>query len=252
MERVDASLHGWPLATWATKQETDTNYKRGARLGAAPRAHRRTCGSGSPATTCSTSPTPGCWRSAAASAPRSSSRCCWAWPPARRRWSSETVGGAAAVHARSCTRASSTSRSPTWCAGWRRAPARENFMSAVFELARRPALFDARAEPLPGVAVGLDPDPGSDRRTASQDRDDARSRRAAATASTTRRTPTRRVPPTAVGAGDSAAGCQASTLGAATAAAEPDLQLDRPRASGSIGAVAAGRGVAARRRRRAR
>ena len=28
MERVDASLHGWPLATWHTKQETDTNYKR--------------------------------------------------------------------------------------------------------------------------------------------------------------------------------------------------------------------------------
>ena len=28
MERVDASLHGWPVATWPTKQDTDTNYKR--------------------------------------------------------------------------------------------------------------------------------------------------------------------------------------------------------------------------------
>ena len=28
MERTDASLHGWPLATWTTKQESDTNYKR--------------------------------------------------------------------------------------------------------------------------------------------------------------------------------------------------------------------------------
>jgi RHH-type proline utilization regulon transcriptional repressor/proline dehydrogenase/delta 1-pyrroline-5-carboxylate dehydrogenase len=28
MERVEASLHDWPLATWATKQETDTNFKR--------------------------------------------------------------------------------------------------------------------------------------------------------------------------------------------------------------------------------
>ena len=28
MERVDASLHDWPLATWATKQQSDTNYKR--------------------------------------------------------------------------------------------------------------------------------------------------------------------------------------------------------------------------------
>lgn len=28
MERVDAAIHGWPLATWSTKQESDTNYKR--------------------------------------------------------------------------------------------------------------------------------------------------------------------------------------------------------------------------------
>ena len=28
MERVDASLHGWPLATWGSKQESDTHYKR--------------------------------------------------------------------------------------------------------------------------------------------------------------------------------------------------------------------------------
>ena len=28
MERVEAAIHGWPLATWGTKQETDTNYKR--------------------------------------------------------------------------------------------------------------------------------------------------------------------------------------------------------------------------------
>ncbi|MGH3352144.1 MAG: bifunctional proline dehydrogenase/L-glutamate gamma-semialdehyde dehydrogenase [Nocardioides sp.] len=28
MEQVEASLHGWPLATWSTKQDSDTNYKR--------------------------------------------------------------------------------------------------------------------------------------------------------------------------------------------------------------------------------
>jgi RHH-type proline utilization regulon transcriptional repressor/proline dehydrogenase/delta 1-pyrroline-5-carboxylate dehydrogenase len=28
MEYVDATMHGWPLATWPTKVETDTNYKR--------------------------------------------------------------------------------------------------------------------------------------------------------------------------------------------------------------------------------
>ena len=28
MERVDAAVHGWPLATWSTKRDTDANYKR--------------------------------------------------------------------------------------------------------------------------------------------------------------------------------------------------------------------------------
>ena len=28
MERVEAAVHGWPLATWHTKQDSDTNYKR--------------------------------------------------------------------------------------------------------------------------------------------------------------------------------------------------------------------------------
>ncbi|MET0303603.1 MAG: bifunctional proline dehydrogenase/L-glutamate gamma-semialdehyde dehydrogenase, partial [Microbacteriaceae bacterium] len=28
MERVDAAVHGWPLATWHSKQATDTHYKR--------------------------------------------------------------------------------------------------------------------------------------------------------------------------------------------------------------------------------
>jgi RHH-type proline utilization regulon transcriptional repressor/proline dehydrogenase/delta 1-pyrroline-5-carboxylate dehydrogenase len=36
MERVEASLHGWPLATWGTKQETDTNYKRVLRWAMTP------------------------------------------------------------------------------------------------------------------------------------------------------------------------------------------------------------------------
>ncbi|MET0447170.1 MAG: bifunctional proline dehydrogenase/L-glutamate gamma-semialdehyde dehydrogenase, partial [Aeromicrobium sp.] len=28
MERVESIVHGWPLATWSSKRETDTNYKR--------------------------------------------------------------------------------------------------------------------------------------------------------------------------------------------------------------------------------
>lgn len=36
MERVDATVHGWPLATWSTKQETDTHYKRVLRWALTP------------------------------------------------------------------------------------------------------------------------------------------------------------------------------------------------------------------------
>jgi len=36
MEKVESSLHGWPLATWGSKQETDTNYKRVLRYALMP------------------------------------------------------------------------------------------------------------------------------------------------------------------------------------------------------------------------
>ena len=41
MEHVDATVHDWPLATWSTKQETDTNYKRVLAARVHPREHRR-------------------------------------------------------------------------------------------------------------------------------------------------------------------------------------------------------------------
>jgi RHH-type proline utilization regulon transcriptional repressor/proline dehydrogenase/delta 1-pyrroline-5-carboxylate dehydrogenase len=36
MERVEAELHGWPLATWGSKQDSDTNYKRVLRYALTP------------------------------------------------------------------------------------------------------------------------------------------------------------------------------------------------------------------------
>jgi len=36
MERVEAALHGWPLATWPTKRGTDANYKRVLRWAMTP------------------------------------------------------------------------------------------------------------------------------------------------------------------------------------------------------------------------
>ncbi len=92
---------------------------------------------------------------------------------------------------------------------------RENFMSAAFAIADDPAAVRPRAEPLPGVGR-LDPDPGSDPEPLTGS-GDPRSRRAAATASTTRLTPIPRVPPTAGGPGRFRRRMQASTLGPATA-----------------------------------
>lgn len=36
MEHVDAAIHGWPLATYSTKQDSDTNYKRVLRWSMTP------------------------------------------------------------------------------------------------------------------------------------------------------------------------------------------------------------------------
>jgi len=47
MESVDAELHGWPLATWGTKRDTDASYKSGPRLRApAPSDTTRACTGG--------------------------------------------------------------------------------------------------------------------------------------------------------------------------------------------------------------
>ena len=58
MESVDAAVHDWPLATYDEKVETDTNYKRLLDWALRPRTPPPSR-SASPATTSSTSPTPG-------------------------------------------------------------------------------------------------------------------------------------------------------------------------------------------------
>lgn len=59
MERVDAEVHDWPLATWSSKQATDASYKAVLDYALRPEhtAHVRI---GSPGTTSSTSPSRGC------------------------------------------------------------------------------------------------------------------------------------------------------------------------------------------------
>ncbi len=112
MERVEASLHDWPLATWRTKQDSDTNYKRVLDYALHPeriaqRADRRR------------RPQPLRRRLRLAAGRR-------ARRPRRRRVRDAAGHGAgpgrgrtprrrraAALHARSCTRGSSTSPSPT-------------------------------------------------------------------------------------------------------------------------------------------
>ncbi len=111
MEQVEASVHGWPLATWHTKQDSDTNYKRVLDWALTPEriANVRV---GVAGTTCSTSRTPGCSPGSAASVTASSSRCCSAWPRGRLRRSAARSVRCSCTR-RSSTRASSTSRSPT-------------------------------------------------------------------------------------------------------------------------------------------
>ena len=119
MERVDAVMHDWSLATYDSKLDSDANYLRCLRVRAAARAHRRGAGR-------RRRPQPVRHRVRVAARGRravcatpSSSRCCWAWRRARSR-RSRVRSGTCFSTCRSCAPTSSTSRSATWCAGSRR------------------------------------------------------------------------------------------------------------------------------------
>ena len=191
MERVDATVHDWPLATWSTKQDSDTNYKRmlvraltpenldAVRIGVAGHnlfdlafawllAQRR-----------------------ARHRRASRSRCCSAWRPprptpcARRR-------AACCSTRRSCTPRSSTPRSATWSAASRRTRAPTTSCPACSSWTTPGSTAaSATGSPHPSpISTSSCP-----RRTA---RRTACTRRAAArpvATSRTRPTPTRRSPP---------------------------------------------------------
>ena len=93
MERVDASVHGWPLATWATKQDTDTNYKRVLDYALHPDAHRERADRGGRAQPVRHRVRLAAGRAALRSATGSSSRCCSAWRRPRRQAVRRDVGG---------------------------------------------------------------------------------------------------------------------------------------------------------------
>jgi RHH-type proline utilization regulon transcriptional repressor/proline dehydrogenase/delta 1-pyrroline-5-carboxylate dehydrogenase len=112
MEQVESSLHDWPLATWGTKLDSDINYKRVINYALQPdRIGNIRIGVAGP-TTCSTSPSPGCWPSSAASSRASNSRCCSVWRRARPRRSRRTSAPCCSTH-RWVHRPNSTSPSPT-------------------------------------------------------------------------------------------------------------------------------------------
>ena len=67
MERVDAAMHGWPLATYAHQAGRPTPTTSACSTGRSRPSTPTPCASASPGTTCSTSPTPGCSPSSAAS-----------------------------------------------------------------------------------------------------------------------------------------------------------------------------------------
>ncbi len=132
-----------------TKQRHRHQLQARARLRAAPRSAPRPCGSASPATTSSTSPSPGCWPSSAASrdarrvrdAARHGAR-------ARPRPSRRDVGSlllyTPVVHPAEFDVAIAY-----LIRRLEENASQENFMSAVFELATTPTLFERETRALP-------------------------------------------------------------------------------------------------------
>ena len=112
MEQVEASLHDWPLATWNTKQDSDTNYKRVINYSLHPDRIRniRIGVAGHNLFDIAFA-----WLLAKQRGVRvaaSNSRCCSAWPRARPKPSRRTSAPSCSTPPWS-TPPSSTSRSPT-------------------------------------------------------------------------------------------------------------------------------------------
>ncbi len=109
------------LAARDLVDQAGVGHQLQADAGARPhsRGRRASCASASPVTTCSTSPSPGCSPSDAASPAASRSRCCSGWRRRRPRRCARRPAGCCSTPP-SCTRRSSTPRSATWSAGSRR------------------------------------------------------------------------------------------------------------------------------------
>ena len=167
MERVDAAVHGWPLATWATKQETDTNYKRVLDWALHARAHRRRAHRRRRTQPLRPRLRLAARRRAGRSATASSSRCCSAWPPAPGTPSATTSGSCCSTR-RSCTRRSSTSRSATSCAASRRTRAATTSCRRPSTSHRRRSAFERESQRFLDSVKALDARCPS--RSASQDR----------------------------------------------------------------------------------
>ena len=177
MERVEAALHGWPQAPYATKAEVDANYKRMLEYGCRPehargRAPRRR------------QPQPlrrrlrlRPARAPTASSAGSSSRCSRAWPTTRRARCSARAGGlllyAPVVRAEDfhsaiayLVRRLDENTAP------------ENFLRHVFDLEPGSADVDRRARSLPGGVRARRPaSPTRPRRTQDRTAEEAAGRR---------------------------------------------------------------------------
>ena len=205
MERVEASLHDWPLATWDSKQDTDTNYKRVLDYALHPDRIAQRARSASPVTTCSTSRSPGCWPGSAASATASSSRCCSGMAQGQAEVVRREVGGlllyTPVVHPSEFDVAIAY-----LVRRLEEGASHENFMSAVFDLHDDEALFERERDRFLASLAALDravpaPNRIQDRRAAGPPTPMTGLRQR-------RPTPTRRCRPTARGAGRSSTGCR--------------------------------------------
>ena len=248
MERVDADVHDWPLATWGTKQDSDTNYKRVLDYALHPERSRNVRHRRRRTQPLRHRASPGCSRPSAASRAGIEFEMLLGMAQGQAEVVQREVGGlllyTPVVHPREfdvaiaylIRRLEEGARS-------------DNFMSAVFELDRTRRCSRRETRPLPRLACAHST--ASCRRPTACRTARSRPRRTSGTASTTPPDTDPSLPANTTWGRGILSRVADSTLGVATDDAS-GLTMPRPSTQRSTVRRAAAAGVGRARRRRAR
>ena len=145
MERVEASIRGWPPGPFADQgSDTDANYKRMLEYALRPREHRPPSVSASPRTTSSTWRTASCSpRSVGVSASSVRDARGHGQPSAAGPLRRDSPGPCCSMRQPAAQARTSSTPSATWSGDWTRTPGPDNFLRHAFRL---------KLGGLPGVA----------------------------------------------------------------------------------------------------